>query len=111
MKKFWFLFVSLIINQPVILHANFSDNPDLADISAKHAKLKAKLRTTVSTTESNDTESMQGQTTTLDQQLNSSSDGCNLNVGNVLFDDSVANPPDEVIIIIEGDIIQSNNCR
>lgn len=112
MKKFYLLFISLIIAQPFSLHANFSDNPDLADISAKHAKLRAKLRVTSSTADDSVTAgNTEEQTTTFDQQLNDASDGCNLNVGNVLIDDSIANPPDEVIIIIEGDIIQSNNCR
>lgn len=111
MKKTWILLISLVINQPFSLHANFSDNPDLTDVSAKYAKLRAKLRVTSSTEKNSNTESAEEQSTTLDQQLNDSSDGCNLNVGNVLIDDSIANPPDEVIVIIEGDIIQSNNCR
>ncbi len=112
MKLFWFLLTSLIIAQPFSLHANFSDNPGLVDVSAKHAKLRAKLKTTTSAVDDSVTaDNTEAQTTTFDQQLNDSSDGCNLNVGNVLIDDSIANPPDEVIIIIEGDIIQSNNCR
>ncbi len=92
-------------------YANFSNNPDLVEISAKHAKLRAKLRSQTDTSDvtraSDETEN-----TVINQQLNDdTSNGCNLNVGNVLIDDSVHTPPDEVIIIIEGDIIQSNNCR
>ena len=111
MKILLQLSIALLVIQPLSLHANFSDNPDLTDVSAKHAKLRAKLRVTSSTVEDSSTESAEEQATTFNQQLNDASDGCNLNVGNVLIDDSITNPPDEVIIIIEGDIIQSNNCR
>lgn len=92
-------------------HANFSDNPDLVDTSATHAKLRAKIRAKSGTSDVTEA-THEDDDNVIDQHLNeSSSDGCNLNVGNVLIDDGVHNPPDEVIVIIEGDIIQSNNCR
>lgn len=36
--------------------------------------------------------------------------GCDINIGNVVVDDG-ANSPDEIVILIDGDIIQSNNCH
>jgi hypothetical protein len=96
---------------PSSLHANFSDNPDLVETSATHAKLRAKIRAKSGTSDITEAAGEAGDNV-ISQHLNeSSSDGCNLNVGNVLIDDGVHNPPDEVIVIIEGDIIQSNNCR
>ena len=105
----------LLLLQPLGVQANFSEEPGAARVSAKHAKLRAKLRArksdaadSVTAGQSDADASING----AEQQLNiNGSDGCNLNVGNVLIDDTVRNPPDEVIVVIEGDIIQSNNCR
>jgi len=36
--------------------------------------------------------------------------GCDINIGNVVVDDG-ANSPDEIVVLIDGDVIQSNNCR
>ena len=66
----------------------------------------------ISTTDASNNDNSRNGQGDVGQQLDiNGADGCNLNVGNVLIDDAVRNPPDEVIVIIEGDIIQSNNCR
>ncbi|MGB1009748.1 MAG: hypothetical protein ACPGVP_08510 [Thiolinea sp.] len=36
--------------------------------------------------------------------------GCDINIGNVALD-GLSDSPEEINIIIDGDIIQSNNCR
>ncbi|RVU84716.1 hypothetical protein EOL70_10715 [Leucothrix sargassi] len=79
-----------------------TNSPEYVDISAKYAKLKAKYR------------ALRPDSSALKSQIiNSSTDddpgSCDLNVGNVEID-GVGNAPDEVVIIIEGDILQSNNC-
>jgi len=40
------------------------------------------------------------------------SDGCDLNVGNVLIDENALpnTVPNELIVIVEGDIVQANEC-
>lgn len=84
------------------ISANQMHNPDFVAISAKYAKLKAKQRTI--TTEVRETEQ------SIDSLLENEPGSCDLNIGNVIVDD-IGNTPDDVVIIIEGDILQSNNCR
>jgi len=115
MKFLFFTICSFLLIQPLTLQANFSGEPAAAEISAKHAKLRAKLRATARAGEDVNTSSDSSNDDNyngVEQQVNiNGADGCNLNVGNVLIDDTVRNAPDEVIVIIEGDIIQSNNRR
>lgn len=37
-------------------------------------------------------------------------EGCDINIGNVALD-GLSDSPEEITILIDGDIIQSNNCR
>ena len=78
------------------------NSPDYVGISAKYAKLKAKQRALGISATSDASQAV--------SSLNDDDPGsCDLNVGNVFVDD-VGNAPDDVVIIIEGDILQSNNC-
>ena len=113
MKLLLKVFCGLFLIQSFTLQANFSEEPGLAKISAKHAKLRAKLRASSHEEDEAASDIYENDQESLNTQLNTinGSNGCNLNVGNVLIDDSLHNPPNEVNIIIQGDIIQSNNCR
>lgn len=83
--------------------ANEIHNPEFVSVSAKYAKLKAKQRALKETSYKDISQS-------INPDSDDSSGSCDLNVGNVVVDDSVGGSPDDVVIIIEGDIFQSNNC-
>lgn len=70
---------------------------------AKFAKMKARMRAYQAEQEASDN---------YDPYALSALDtaGCDINIGNVVLD-SASDSPDEVVVFIDGDIIQSNNCR
>lgn len=83
--------------------ANAGDNTDLmTDMSAKLAQMKARMRAYQADMETDNADPYA--LSVLD------SAGCDINIGNVVVDDT-SESPDEVTVLIDGDIIQSNNCR
>lgn len=71
--------------------------PDQTRTAAKYAKHKARI-------------SANNLYITEDDIANNT-DGCDLNIGNLSLDQGVTNVPNEMIVIIEGDIIQANECQ
>ena len=74
--------------------------PDNTRIAAKYAKQKAKIKAE--------------QTEVTEDQITQNTDGCDLNIGNLSIDQGVANVPNvpnELIVVVEGDVIQANNCQ
>lgn len=72
-------------------------DPEDVSIAAKYAKEKAKI--------------IALEAELPDYLLPTDENGCDLNVGNVIVDENANDVPDELIIIIEGDIIQANECK
>ena len=74
--------------------------PDNTRIAAKYAKQKAKIKA----------EHLE----VTQDQIAKNTNGCDLNIGNLSIDQGVANVPNvpnELIVVVEGDIIQANNCQ
>ncbi|QQZ28623.1 hypothetical protein HMY34_07580 [Thiothrix subterranea] len=93
---------SLCISSTVFAEGSDGGEDLMTDMSAKMAQMKARMRAYQTEMDYEDD----------DQYAISSFDtaGCDINIGNVVVDDG-ANAPDEVVILIDGDVIQSNNCR
>ena len=72
-------------------------SPDKTRVAAKYAKQKAKIQ-------SDDIQIS-------DEDIARNTDGCDLNVGNLSIEQGVTDVPDELIVIVEGDIIQANECQ
>lgn len=81
-----------------------STPPDMVNMSAKYAKARAKLRAYQVDFRNTGTNADPFAVGTLDTA------GCDLNVGNVVLDGS-GPAPNDVIVFVQGDILQSNNCR
>lgn len=81
-----------------------SSPPDMVDMSATYAKTRAKLRAYQVDFRNTGTDADPFAVASLD------TDGCDLNVGNVFLDNS-SPPPDDIIVFVQGDILQANNCR
>ncbi len=79
--------------------------PELVTISAKFAQAKARLRAYEREADTNGTGSTDGS-----DPFSMGSQGCDVNIGNVDLSPG-ADAPDEVVVIVTGDIIQANNCR
>ncbi len=71
--------------------------PDNTRIAAKYAKQKAKIK-------ANNLEITQ-------DEIDRNTDGCDLNIGNLSIDQGVNEVPNELIVIVEGDVIQANDCQ
>lgn len=80
--------------------------PSMVDMSASFAKARAKLRAYDHDLRDpgldNDDIFALGEFDT---------EGCDVNIGNIVLDDTAPDAPDDVIIFVQGDIIQANNCR
>lgn len=72
-------------------------SPDKTRIAAKYAKQKAKIQS----------ENIQMS----DEDIARNTDGCDLNIGNLSIDQGVTDVPNELIVIVEGDVIQANECQ
>lgn len=81
-----------------------SSPPDMVDMSATYAKTRAKLRAYQVDFRSSGTEVDPFAIGSLDTA------GCDVNVGNVSLNGS-GPAPDDIIVFVQGDILQANNCR
>lgn len=92
----------LLTQTPAVLALPHSSlPPSMIEISAKFAQAKAQLQT-----EQDAASLFQGAS----NGESTSTDGCDLSVGSLELDGQ-AGQPDEVVIIVTGDVIQANNCR
>lgn len=78
--------------------------PSMMDMSATFAKTRAQLRAYEVDFRDTGTEVDRFAVGALDTA------GCDINVGNVVLDDA-AGAPSDIIIFVQGDIMQANNCR
>jgi hypothetical protein len=78
--------------------------PSMMDMSSKFAKNRAKLRAYQVDYRSSGTDIDPFAVGAL------GTDGCNLNVGNVVLDGTTG-VPNDITVFVQGDIMQSNNCR
>ncbi|EIJ35508.1 hypothetical protein Thini_2982 [Thiothrix nivea DSM 5205] len=92
----------LCISIPVYAEEDAESENLMTEMAAKMAQMKARLRAYEADVEytNDDAYAFSPFDTT----------GCDINIGNVIVDDG-ADSPDEVIVLIDGDVIQSNNCR
>jgi hypothetical protein len=72
------------------------------EMSAKMAQMKARMRAYEADMTDENTDPYK--LSSLD------SAGCDINIGNVVLDNG-SESPNEVVVLIDGDVIQSNNCR
>ncbi len=73
-------------------------SPDDTKTAAKYAKQKAKIQVF---------EELQIKP----EDVKNNSDGCDLNIGNLSIEKGVTQVPNDLIVIVEGDVIQANNCQ
>ncbi|MDQ5770353.1 hypothetical protein [Thiothrix subterranea] len=78
--------------------------PSMMDMSATFAKTRAQLRAYDMDVRDTGTDVDPFEVGALDTA------GCDINVGNVVLDDT-AGAPNDIIIFVQGDIMQANNCR
>lgn len=95
--KIYTLIIAYLLSMSSLYAIPGEVDPEFADSSATFAKHKARLRAF-------GTDDFHSYDLFDDA-------GCNINVGNVILDDGFQDAPDEVVVIVEGDIIQANNCR
>ncbi|MBO0614402.1 MAG: hypothetical protein RL122_302 [Pseudomonadota bacterium] len=81
--------------------------PSMMDMSATFAKTRAQLRAYDMDVRNTGTDVDPFEVGALDT---AGSAGCDINVGNVVLDDT-AGMPNDIIIFVQGDIMQANNCR
>jgi hypothetical protein len=99
------LFAALVFNaDSVFALPDGSAPPSMVDMSSKFAKTRAKLRAYRVDVRDSGTDADPFAVGALD------TGGCDLNVGNVVLDNSAGTPHD-IIVVVQGDIMQSNNCR
>lgn len=104
-RLLWFIPI-LLISLSAHADNDSSSKVGFTKTSAKFAQMKARMRAyeveqdDATNAENGDNFSLP----TLD------SNGCDINVGNVVLD-GATEVPREVTVLIDGDIIQSNNCR
>ncbi|OQB58771.1 MAG: hypothetical protein BWX95_02714 [Bacteroidetes bacterium ADurb.Bin141] len=91
--------MGLLIQQTVHALPEAQLPPSMIEMSAKFAQVRAQQLAT-------DSEQAYPEL----GQLPNSATGCNLSVGTVELSDTTPSP-DEVVIIVTGDIIQANNCH
>lgn len=96
MKIITLIFIFLLTTPPSYAIPGEVD-PNFVDSAATYAKQKARIRAL--------------RRDNLDFFGDLSQVGCNINIGNLILDDGFQDAPDEIVIIVEGDIIQANNCR
>lgn len=102
MKALYCFMLTSLISTPAWSLPDTPIPPELTKVSASYAKAKARNRAYETEIENVVTQKMNEST--------GSSSSCDLNVGNVIIEDD-ANAPNEVVVIIEGDIFQENNCQ
>jgi hypothetical protein len=78
--------------------------PSMMDMSATFAKTRAQLRAYGVDARDTGTDVDPFATGALDTA------GCDINVGNVVLDDTTG-VPNDIIVFVQGDIMQANNCR
>ncbi|OQX15871.1 MAG: hypothetical protein BWK73_05675 [Thiothrix lacustris] len=99
------LFTVLMLNTHAVLALpEGSAPPSMMDMSATFAKTRAQLRAYGVDARDTGTDVDPFTTGTLDTA------GCDINVGNVVLDDT-AGVPNDIIVFVQGDIMQANNCR
>lgn len=103
--RFLWLTVVLVMSLSANADDGSSSKAGFTEMSAKFAQMKARMRAYDADQygDSSDVDNF-ALPSTLD------SNGCDINIGNVVLDGS-AESPREVTVLIDGDIIQSNNCR
>ncbi|OQX05869.1 MAG: hypothetical protein BWK73_32430 [Thiothrix lacustris] len=96
------LIASLLLATSPIRAEEEGDTKLMNDMNSKMAQMKARMRAYEADMEYADE----------DRYALSPFDtaGCDINIGNVIVDDG-APAPDEIVVLVDGDIIQSNNCR
>lgn len=95
MKVLTFIIAFFLISAPTYALPGEVD-PEFAGTAATYAKHKARLRAF--------------RIDEFDNYGLLDNVGCNINIANVDLDNSF-DAPDEIVVIVEGDIIQANNCR
>ncbi|WMP16336.1 hypothetical protein [Thiothrix lacustris] len=98
-----FSVLTLLVNQVSAL-PDSSAPPSMMDMSSKYAKNRAKLRAYQVDYRSSGTDA------DIFAVGDLGTSGCNLNVGNVVLDNTTG-VPNDITVFVQGDIIQSNNCR
>lgn len=89
---------------PVFALPDGSSPPDMMDMSATFAKARAQMR------------AYQVDMRDLGSDVDPfavgalGTEGCDINLGNVVLDNP-SQAPDEIVVFVQGDIIQANNCR
>ena len=78
--------------------------PSMMDMSSTFAKTRAQLRAYRVDVRDTGTDVDPFAVGALDTA------GCDINVGNVVLDDT-AGMPNDIIVFVQGDIMQANNCR
>ncbi|UOG93520.1 MAG: hypothetical protein L3K52_07280 [Candidatus Thiothrix sulfatifontis] len=101
----YLLFTALTVSATAVLALpEGSAPPSMMDMSATFAKTRAQLRAYGVDARDTGTDVDTFATGTLDTA------GCDINVGNVVLDDT-AGVPNDIIVFVQGDIMQANNCR
>lgn len=102
--RYWLLLVLMLSTSTVAALPDSSAPPSMMSMSATFAKTRAQLRAygVDARAKGTDVDSFAvGIPNTA---------GCNINVGNVVLDDTVGMPND-IIIFVQGDIMQANHCH
>jgi hypothetical protein len=97
------IIVSVAFSQAYAL-PDGSAPPDMMDMSATFAKARAQMRAYAVDMRDLGIHEDPFAIGALDTQ------GCDINIGNVVLDDT-SQSPDDIVVFVQGDIIQSNNCR
>ena len=101
----YLLFAALALNAPsVAALPDGSAPPSMMDMSSTFAKTRAQLRAYGVDVRDTGTDVDPFEVGALDTA------GCDINVGNVVLDDT-AGMPNDIVVFVQGDIMQANNCR
>ena len=104
------LFLTICLASPAAVWAlpKSETPPDMVHMSAAFAKARAQMR--AYGLDMSAESSVSGEEDTYDISPIDSNGGCDVNLGNVYVNDNTDTPQD-VMVFVQGDIIQANNCR
>lgn len=103
MRSALFILLALSASQALAL-PDGSAPPDMMDMSATFAKARAQMRAYEVDMRDVGTDADPFSLGAFDTK------GCDVNLGNVVLGDS-SQPPDDIVVFVQGDIIQANDCR
>lgn len=92
------------ISQQALALPDGNTPPSMVDVSATFAKARAQLRSYGRDMRDAGSDTDPFALGALDTE------GCDVNIGNVVLDEG-GQTPDDIIVFVQGDIIQANNCR